>query len=62
MAALRNPSAMLVNLAEETPEDYQQLLKEAKDNKAEIARNKVSQVLSHKVESIARNKVLLLLT
>ncbi|KAK3096452.1 hypothetical protein FSP39_000292 [Pinctada imbricata] len=40
MMALRNPSAMLVNLSEETPEDYQSLLFEAKQTKAEIARNK----------------------
>ncbi|XP_061172402.1 ras GTPase-activating-like protein IQGAP1 isoform X1 [Saccostrea echinata] len=40
MKALRNPSAMLVNLAEDIPENYQLTLYEAKRSKAEIARNK----------------------
>ena len=41
MAALNNPSALLVNLEQEYMEDYQTMLYEAKENKAEIARNKV---------------------
>ncbi|KAL3866731.1 hypothetical protein ACJMK2_044012 [Sinanodonta woodiana] len=40
MAALRNPAAMLVNLMEETTEEYQTLLHEARATKAENARNK----------------------
>ena len=41
MKALRNPSAMLVNLAEDLPDNYQATLYEAKMTKAEIAKNKV---------------------
>ena len=41
MKALRNPSAMLVNLAEDLPGNYQATLYEAKMTKAEIAKNKV---------------------
>lgn len=40
MTALRNPSAMLVNISDSAAEDYQALLFEAKNTKAEIARNK----------------------
>ncbi|XP_078316270.1 ras GTPase-activating-like protein IQGAP1 isoform X2 [Crassostrea virginica] len=40
MKALRNPSAMLVNLAEDLPDNYQATLYEAKMTKAEIAKNK----------------------
>ncbi|RUS77832.1 hypothetical protein EGW08_014406 [Elysia chlorotica] len=38
--ALQNPSAMLVNLDLGTPEEYQELLYQAKDVKAENARNR----------------------
>lgn len=41
MKALRNPSAMLVNLAEDLPDNYQNTLYEAKMTKSEISRNKV---------------------
>lgn len=44
MAALRNPSAMLVNISDSAAEDYQALLFEAKNTKAEIARNKVKNI------------------
>lgn len=40
MKALRNPSAMLVNLAEDLPDNYQNTLYEAKMTKSEISRNK----------------------
>lgn len=41
MKALRNPSAMLVNMAEDLPDNYQTTLYEAKMTKSEISRNKV---------------------
>lgn len=41
MKALRNPSAMLVNMAEDLPDNYQTTLYEAKITKSEISRNKV---------------------
>lgn len=41
MKALRNPSAMLLNLADDLPENYQVTMYEAKKTKADIARNKV---------------------
>ncbi|XP_056022517.1 ras GTPase-activating-like protein IQGAP1 isoform X2 [Ostrea edulis] len=40
MKALRNPSAMLLNLADDLPENYQVTMYEAKKTKADIARNK----------------------
>lgn len=41
MAALQIPAAMLLNLVSESTEEYQFLLYDAKQSKAEIARNKV---------------------
>ena len=41
MAALNNPSACLVNLDDDYMEEYQTLLFEAKETKAENAHNKV---------------------
>lgn len=41
MNALRNPSALLNALEDDSIEDYQALLYSAKQTKAEAARNKV---------------------
>ena len=42
MAALQNPSALLVNLSGDSGNDYQALLFTAKKTKAEAARNRVN--------------------
>jgi len=42
MAALQNPSALLVNLNGDSGNDYRALLLTAKQTKAEAARNRVN--------------------